>query len=156
MLDKLKIISGGQTGVDRAALDFAMENSVPAGGYCTKDRRAENGTIPEIYPLTELESREYRRRTEANVLESDGTLIFVWKISSGQGSQSTIMFCEKHQKPYRVCNIDELSDINNYCDLHQWLVRNEIKILNIAGNRESEDPGIYKKTIEALNLLFKL
>ena len=70
-----KIVSGGQSGVDRAALDFALENKIPCGGWCPKGRLAEDGRIHHRYPLRETSSTDYRVRTQANVEDSDGTLI---------------------------------------------------------------------------------
>ncbi|MCD6446738.1 MAG: putative molybdenum carrier protein, partial [Candidatus Marinimicrobia bacterium] len=71
-----KIISGGQTGADRAGLDAAMELNIPVGGWCPKGRKSEDGPIDNKYPLQETTSGDYRVRTERNVKESDGTLIF--------------------------------------------------------------------------------
>jgi hypothetical protein len=156
MPHSLIIVSGGQTGVDRAALDFALKNSIPCGGYCPKDRKAEDGPISLEYPLTELQSDQYQDRTEANVKSSDGTLILTWQAEPGKGSQETIACCNKYQKPYYVCEIEQLKNIDSFCNVHQWIIRNRIRKLNIAGNRESEDPGIYTKTLEALDLLFNL
>ncbi len=156
MSHNLIIISGGQTGVDRAALDFALENTIPCGGYCPEGRKAEDGSIPSKYPLVEMESEDYRDRTGANVKSTDGTLILTWQSEPGKGSLDTIEFCKRYQKPYYVCAIADLERMDEYCDVHQWLIRNRIRRLNIAGNRESEDPGIYHKTFEALTLLFNL
>ena len=156
MFQDMKIISGGQTGVDRAALDFALDKNIKAGGYCPANRKAEDGRIPNRYPLVELESPDYSSRTKANVKASDGTLIFKWQREPGEGTMQTIEFCNKYNKPFQFCEIEKLYNIDEYCSLHQWLVRNQIKVLNVAGNRESENPGIYRKTLEALHLITDL
>jgi len=80
----LKIISGGQTGVDRAALDAALSLNIPCGGWCPKGRKSEDGPIPERYPLQETDSASYPVRTEMNVRDSDGTLILTWGRPTGE------------------------------------------------------------------------
>jgi hypothetical protein len=156
MLHDLTIISGGQTGADRAALDFAIENEISCGGFCPHSRKAEDGTIPSRYPLTPINSDSYEDRTKANVKEADGTLVFLWQKPAGEGTQKTIDFCQKYHKPYYLCEIEKLTEISNYCHIPQWLIRHQIKTINVAGNRESENPGIYQKTYQALNLLLHL
>jgi len=101
-----KIISGGQTGVDRAALDIGLELRIPIGGYCPKGRRSEDGTIPDKYPLTETSTANYGIRTEKNVIESDGTLILnVGQVSSG--TAYTIKMAKRNKKPFLVIQLDE-------------------------------------------------
>src|SRR5437870_9182944 len=99
-----KIISGGQTGVDRAALDVALELGLPCGGWCPKRRRAEDGPIPERYPLTETSSRAYPQRTRCNVLDSDGTLILTRGRPTG-GTALTIQIAAESGKPYFVVDL---------------------------------------------------
>src|SRR4030042_3461464 len=94
-----RIISGGQTGVDRAALDVAFELDIPCGGWCPKGRKAEEGPIDTRYPLQETVSVRYPIRTERNVRESDGTLILTWGKPSG-GTALTIKFAQKNKKPF--------------------------------------------------------
>ena len=94
-----KIISGGQTGADRAALDFAIEHGLPHGGWCPKGRRAEDATIPSQYQLKETPSKNYSHRTEWNVRDSDGTVIFTIKATLTGGSRKTAEFAENHCKP---------------------------------------------------------
>jgi len=101
-----KVISGGQTGVDRAGLDAAMEAGIPIGGFCPKGRLAEDGTIPEIYPLEELESPESHCRTEKNVIDSDGTLI----LNKGElthGTRLTLDFTIQYCKPSLIVQLDK-------------------------------------------------
>ena len=95
----IKIISGGQTGVDRGALDAALDANVDCGGWCPSGRLAEDGEIPEKYPLEELESRSYKDRTLKNVVDSDGTVIFYFGELEG-GTKLTSLFCEQQGKPY--------------------------------------------------------
>jgi hypothetical protein len=136
-----KIVSGGQTGVDRAALDVALELGLACGGWCPKGRRAENGPIPGRYPLTETSSRAYPQRTKCNVLDSDGTLILTFGRPMG-GTALTIRIAAENDKPYLVVDLSRQADparVRTWCRTHQ------IGVLNVAGARESESPGIYEK-----------
>lgn len=145
-----KIVSGGQTGVDRAALDMALEFGIPCGGWCPKGRKAEDGPIDICYPLKETNSANYRIRTERNVRESDGTLIFTWGEPKG-GTALTIKFAQKYKKPYSVVDLSKGGDLKT---VQKWGKVNKIKILNIAGLRESELPCIYNRTVEFLREVF--
>lgn len=93
-----KIVSGGQTGVDRGALDAALAVSFPCGGWCPADRRAEDGSIPDRYPVMELRGAGYSERTRQNVLDSDGTLIIHFGELTG-GTLKTAKLCDWHGKP---------------------------------------------------------
>jgi hypothetical protein len=146
----LKIISGGQTGVDRAALDMALASDLNVGGWCPKGRLAEDGKIPASYPLKETDSRMYQERTRLNVADSDGTLIFYIQKMHG-GTALTARFARELQKP--LLKID-LTDLFDPPDISSWLEENNIKILNIAGPRESHQPGIYDQTCIFLETLF--
>lgn len=152
-MNKLKIISGGQTGVDQGALDFALDSNFECGGFCAKGRKSEMGIIPYKYPLTEIDSEEYIERTRKNVIESDGTLILRDSVEMKEGTLETIKFCKSLSKPYIVINID---DNINKSDFQNWLEENNINILNIAGNRESENPGIRGRAYLFLVKLFNL
>jgi hypothetical protein len=147
-----KIISGGQTGVDRATLDVGLELGIPIGGYCPKGRRSEDGTIPAQYPLIETNTSNYGIRTEKNVIESDGTLVLnVGQVSSG--TAYTIKMAKRHTKP---CLVVQLDDENPKAmeEILDWLKTHEIKILNVAGPRESKIPGIHKLSSEFLRMVF--
>lgn len=146
-----KVISGGQTGVDRAGLDAAMEAGIPVGGYCPKGRLAEDGTIPARYPLTELTADEYPARTEKNVMESDGTLILNFGNLSG-GTDLTLDFSRKHHKPCLVIQLDHEPET---APVRQWVNEHSIHILNIAGPRESKHPGLHDITVAFLRRLFQ-
>ncbi len=146
-----KIISGGQTGVDRAGLDFAIETGIEHGGYCPKGRRAEDGRIPAKYNLIETESADYEERTERNLTESDGTLImYIGKMRGG--TLLTSALCRKEGKPCLIIDLNHLTE-GTARDFTKWLMDNGIRVLNIAGGRESVVP-IYSKAMECLRFLF--
>jgi predicted Rossmann-fold nucleotide-binding protein len=137
-----RIISGGQTGADRAALDAAMEKDFPCGGWCPAGRTAEDGPISGEYPLKETRSRKYEERTEKNVLDSDGTMI----ITSGKpegGTALTAEFARKHNKPCIIFDIEKEKQKDILSRALEWLKRDNIKTLNVAGPRESKNPVIY-------------
>jgi predicted Rossmann-fold nucleotide-binding protein len=136
-----KIISGGQTGVDRAALDAALELGLPCGGWCPQGRRAEDGKIPDRYPLQETSSPAYPLRTEMNVEDSDATLILTWGSPVG-GTLLTLKLARKHHKPYLLM---DLAQGGNASEVLDWVRKNNVHILNIAGPREGEAPGIYAR-----------
>ncbi len=132
-----KIISGGQTGVDRAVLDACLKYSFPCGGWCPHGRKAEDGKIPSNYPLHEMKESEYAARTRKNVSESDGTLILAPEKLQG-GTFLTKQFSIEESKPVRIIRPD-----TNPGRLLTWLAINNITILNIAGPRQSEWPDAY-------------
>ncbi len=134
-----KIISGGQTGVDRAALDVAISLGIACGGWCPLGRRAEDGRISERYPLHEMASPAYSDRTVQNVAESDGTLILtVGKIAGG--TLLTKKTAQKRHKPYLVLDLEQIPDLALICN---WIHGHEIRVLNVAGPRASQAPGAY-------------
>lgn len=146
-----KIISGGQTGADRAGLDAAMEAGIPVGGYCPKGRLAEDGTVPDKYLMIELSKGGYPARTERNVVESDGTLILnVGKLSGG--TKLTQDSTRKHGKPCLVVQLDKQPET---APVRQWVEANNIRILNIAGPRESKHPGLHDIAVTFLRCLFQ-
>jgi len=141
-----KIISGGQTGVDRAALDAALELGLPCGGWCPQGRRAEDGKIPDRYPMQETSSPAYPLRTEMNVEDSDGTLILTRGSPSG-GTLLTLKLARKHHKPYILVDLSHERDASS---VQEWYRKNQVRIMNVAGPRESEAPGIYARAISFL------
>mgnify|MGYP000345312315 CR=1 FL=1 len=136
-----KVISGGQTGVDRAGLDAAIEAGINVGGYCPKGRLAEDGTVPDRYPLIEMAVSEYPARTEKNVIESDGTLILNIGSLTG-GTKLTLYSARKHSKPFLVLQLDMAAHPNT---IRSWIKEDGIRIMNITGPRESKNPGLHKK-----------
>ena len=137
-----QIISGGQTGVDRGALDAAIELGIDHGGVCPRGRLAEDGRIPNRYALTELSSRKYAVRTEQNVFDSDATLIMYNGSLSG-GTAFTHRMCIKNRKPFLLFDLTKPLEIEEVTD---WLTDNAVCKLNCAGPRESANPGIQSVT----------
>lgn len=146
-----RIVSGGQTGVDRAALDVALELGIPCGGWCPKGRQAEDGVIPERYPLQETATSSYPVRTEMNVRDSDGTLILTWGPVTG-GTARTLKFAQKFKKPYLVVDLSKGGDP---ASVKEWWQNNKIKILNVAGPRESKSLGIHDTAVRFLREVFR-
>ena len=137
-----KIVSGGQTGVDRGALDAALERQFPCGGWCPKGRLAEDGPIDKAYPLNETPTANYPERTELNIRFSDGTLILTEGPLTG-GTALTERLAIKHGRPVLVI---ELSDPTGLAKAHTWIMRKDLRILNVAGPRESGSPGIQERS----------
>ncbi|MFW5497876.1 MULTISPECIES: putative molybdenum carrier protein [unclassified Maridesulfovibrio] len=140
------IISGGQTGVDRGALDAAIELGIPHRGWCPKGRKAEDGPIPPCYNMQETSGWQYWIRTEKNVLDSDGTLVFAGKNKS-KGTALTIKLARKHSKPIAVISLDSPDLVDT---VRAWIAAKNIVTMNVAGPRESGAPGIGRKTRELL------
>lgn len=149
----IRIVSGGQTGVDRAALDAALELGLETGGWCPQGRLAEDGPIPERYPLRESDSSEYSVRTEWNVRDSDGTLILYHTALQG-GTLLTLELARQFERPYRVIQLKETS-LPVSPSLIEWILDNRIHVLNVAGPRESTSPGIYDRAYNFLVRLFR-
>jgi len=145
-----QIVSGGQAGVDRAALDVALELGVPCGGWCPKGRLAEDGPIPERYPLRETRSARYARRTLFNVRDSDATLIVARRPLSG-GTAYTEQVALEQERPYLVA----APDVAEVPRIRAWLDANDILVLNVAGPRESGAPGIHVATRALLLALLR-
>ena len=139
----MKIISGGQTGADQAALDAAIALKIPYGGWLPRGRKTENGPLSQRYALRELNSARYRDRTEKNILTADGTLIFSFGPLSG-GSALTEALAIRHDRPF--LHIDfELTDRTRATALvAAWLQAMQIETVNVAGPRASSEPRIYE------------
>jgi hypothetical protein len=144
-----KVISGGQTGVDQAALDAAGRAGVPCGGWCPKDRWSEAGPIDARYPLVETPSADPALRTEWNVRDSDATLIIARGRLTG-GTALTRRLADARRKP---CLVVDPRDESAPQAIRQWLTEHEIRILNVAGPRESDHPGIHAQALELLRLV---
>ena len=147
----MKIVSGGQTGVDRAALDVALEFGLSCGGHCPKGRVAEDGPIADKYPLQETSTADSAQRTEWNVRDSDGTLI----LTSGKPTGGTALSVEFARILHRPCLVVDLYLPVNTDAVNRWLAANRIQTLNIAGPRASESPHAYDLAVATLRSLFR-
>jgi len=143
-----RIVSGGQTGVDRAALDAAIALGIPCGGWCPRGRRAEGEPIPDVYPLRETPTSAYPERTAWNVRDSDGTLVLARGVPTG-GTALTVALARRTGKPVLIANPDQDSPERAAA----WLARERIRTLNVAGPRESEAPGIHDSAVAFLRAL---
>jgi hypothetical protein len=145
-MDIARVVSGGQTGVDRAALDAARQAGVPSNGWCPKGRRAEDGPIPAQYPLRETPSEDYAERTEWNVRDADGTLV----LSRGaprEGTALTVALARRYGKPCLVVDLEAPADP---AAIRAWAAAHRLRVLNVAGPRESRQPGIYAQALDVL------
>lgn len=143
-----KIVSGGQTGVDRAALDVALELGIPCGGWCPRGRLAEDGRIPDRYPLAEMPTASYPARTRRNVLESDATLLLTVGALEG-GTQLTATFAWGLNRPTVV--VDLLEACPRDRDAVRAMVHLcRVRALNVAGPRASKQPTVYDLAVAFL------
>jgi hypothetical protein len=135
--ESLYIVSGGQTGADRGALDAALAAGVPCGGWCPRGRRAEDGTIPERYPLRETPAAQYPQRTAWNVRDSDGTAI-LHHGRIDRGTALTERLARGQGRPVLLLDVRSAQP----ADLAAWIANENIRRLNVAGPRESRTPGL--------------
>jgi hypothetical protein len=145
----LKIVSGGQTGADRAALDAAIEHGAPCGGWCPEGRLAEDGRIPDRYPLREVTAGGYRQRTLQNINDSDGTVVFYFGRPRG-GTEVTLYFCIKKGKPYQLIDAGEIPPDRAAELIRTFISEFDIAVLNVAGRRASEEPRAYPYVFEVI------
>lgn len=141
-----KVVSGGQSGVDRAALDAALALGIPCGGWCPRDRYAEDGRIDDRYPIAETPSGDSAQRTEWNVRDSDGTLVLTGGEPSG-GTALTIRLAKGMGRPFLVVDLSKAADPGR---VRSWIRENRIGVLNVAGPRESGCPGIHGEALAFL------
>ena len=146
----LKIISGGQTGVDRAALDVALRHRFKCGGWCPAERLDEFGKIPDHYPVQELKSGGFSERTLQNVKDSDGTVV-IYPGELRGGTEQTIRFCADLKRPHRLIDASKLSLERASELIADFVCENKIGILNVAGPRQSEWPEGYKYASRAVD-----
>lgn len=150
-----KIISGGQTGADLAALDVAVKLGIPHGGWIPKGRITEAGILDDKYKLKEMETSNYNKRTEQNIVDSDGTLI----ISHGKltgGSDFTREMALFHNRPWLHIDLNKTNSFQAAGKIKSWITENDIKVLNVAGPRASKDSLIYQATADILETVFYL
>jgi len=145
----VKIISGGQTGVDRAALDLALKHGVDCGGWCPAGRLDEFGRIPDQYPVQELDAGGFSERTLQNVKDSDGTVI-IYTGKLGGGTEQTVRFCQKLRRPYQLIDAAKISAEDAAKLIADFVPDHEIDLLNVAGPRQSEWPEGYDYASRAL------
>jgi len=144
-----KIISGGQTGADQAALDVAIDYGIPHGGWIPKGRKTEKGRLPDKYRLKELSSIDYAKRTELNVIDSEGTLILSHGPLTG-GSALTKSLAKKHNRSCLHVDLNSMSEYKAVEAIRSWIESRDIHVLNVAGPRASEDLEIYDATQRVL------
>ena len=151
----MKIVSGGQTGVDRGALDAALSEGISCGGWCPEGRQAEDGIISKKYPLQELIAGGYLKRTRQNVIDSDGTLIIYFSGLRG-GTEDTLRFCLAEKKPYLLVDADEIATERAAQRLYEFSEKlGQKAILNIAGPRESMHKDAYCYSHKVMLLFFQ-
>lgn len=146
-----RVLSGGQTGVDRAALDAARACGLGLSGWCPRGRRAEDGRIPDDYPLVETRTADYRERTRRNVLASDATLVLTRGDPTG-GTAYTLAIARRARKPYLLVDLDQAPIVEQ---VRVWLAAQRVESLNVAGPRESMQPGIYAQARAFLQRLLE-
>ena len=147
-----RILSGGQTGVDRAALDVGLALGLAVGGWCPRGRRAEDGRIPDRYPLVETPERNYQTRTRRNIEDSDGTLILNLGTLDG-GTALTVALARQIGQPCLIVGLEEGIESAAFRD---WLDENHIAVLNVAGPRASQRPGVYAAACRCLEALLRV
>jgi len=136
--------------VDRAALDVALELGLPCGGWCPQGRKAEDGPLVSRYPFKETPSADYFQRTEWNVRDSDGTLILT-RGTPTEGTAFTVEIAKKFGKPYLVL---DLNAAPKESAVTAWAAEHNVRVLNVAGPRESKCPGIYAQAVQFLKTVF--
>ena len=151
----LKITSGGQTGIDRAALDVALEHRIECGGWCPAGRLDEFGKIPDHYPVQELPDGGFAERTLQNVKDSDGTVV-IYAAELRGGTDQTVRFCDELNQPHQLVDASRVTTAEAAKLIANFVRTNRIDILNIAGPRQSEWPNGYDYAFSVLNALLRL
>ena len=154
-MKSLKILSGGQTGVDRAALDAALKHGIDCGGWCPAGRLDEFGRIPDRYPVKELAKGSFAERTLQNVKDSDGTVILYFK-KLGGGTDYTVQCCIEQQRPYKLIDAGKVSAKDAVKLIFDFVCEYKIDVLNIAGPRESEWAEGYHYALRVLDIFLAL
>ncbi len=149
----IKIVSGGQTGADRAGLDWAIFHDIPHGGWCPKGRKSEDGVFPAHYDLTETPSSSYLQRTEWNVRDSDATAIFTVSAKLTGGSRRTAEFAEQLGKPW--IHLHHQGTYEKQSErLAEFIREYVVKVLNVAGSRASKEPKVHSFVKQVLEEAF--
>lgn len=151
-----KIVSGGQTGADRVALDFAIAHEIPHGGWCPLGRFAEDGRIADRYQLVEATEPTYIQRTEWNVRDSDGTVIFSLARDLTGGSLATLKFARKHGRPFLHIGQCVHSPEVGARQLLDFVRRHRVRVINVAGPRVSTEPEIGEYVRQVLEAAVRL
>jgi len=151
----LKITSGGQTGIDRAALDVALERGIECGGWCPAGRLDEFGKIPDHYPVQELPGGGFTERTLRNVKDSDGTVV-IYAAELRGGTDQTVRFCVEVRRPYQLIDASRVATAEAAKLIADFVRTNRIDILNVAGPRQSEWPDGYDYAFSVLNAFLRL
>jgi hypothetical protein len=152
--DRILIITGGQTGIDRAALDFCLDHQLPCGGWCPQGRKAEDGSIDRKYPVKELPEAGYAKRTAANAVDSDATVIFHPGSMFG-GTLKSFEFARKEYKPVLLLDMSVLDISKAGMQLVRFLGKHRPVILNISGPRQSDWAEGYRLCYSVLLLAFE-
>ena len=147
----LKIISGGQTGVDRAALDVALRRGIECGGWCPAGRLDEFAKIPDHYPIQELQGGSFTERTLQNVKDSDGTVV-IYSVELRGGTEQSVRFCLELKRPHELIDASKISAEGAAKLIGDFVDKNKINILNVAGPRQSEWPEGYAYASRALDI----
>jgi predicted Rossmann-fold nucleotide-binding protein len=150
-----KIISGGQTGADRAGLDCARMLGITTGGWCPRGRRAEDGMVPPEYPMRETQETDYRIRTQKNIEEADGTIVFIdGSITVESGSALTVRRCVRMGKPHMLLDLSVWSTEDAAKSVRAFVRGQNVRVLNVAGSRASLAPKIWQKVVDVLKRAF--
>jgi putative molybdenum carrier protein len=149
-----KIVSGGQTGVDRGALDAALAAGFCCGGWCPPGRLSEDGVIDMRYPLAEIPKGGYNERTLKNVTDSDATLIIYFSELHG-GTEKTVLYCIKQHKPYKLIDATETTAARAAELTAQFVARHEVSVLNVAGPRQSHAPAGHEYAAQTIGHLLR-
>jgi len=150
-----KIISGGQTGADQGALDIAIQLGIDHGGWIPRGRKTEAGRLPDKYRLKEMPTGEYHKRTEKNVVSAEATVIFSHGPLTG-GSLLTQQAAIRHGRPWLHVDLETLTAFDAAGNLNDWIKEYNIRVLNVAGPRASQDPQIYQATADILESAYYL
>jgi hypothetical protein len=142
ILHRITIISGGQTGADRAALDFAIEYGFPYDGWCPRGRQAEDGPLDERYELRQTPSRRYSQRTEWNVRDSGATVVFTLAANVQGGTALTTAVATRLDKPWLHLAGQDVTIEQAAMRLRAFVREHDVARLNVAGPRASQEPGV--------------